>query len=126
MGKPFSPRKLTARIKAVLRRSNSVKPPVEVIADFAINRRARTITYSGEKLELAHYEYELLLMLLENREKILSRSEIMLAIWNTPGMSDMRTVDTHIKTIRKKLNRIKQKENLILTHRGHGYSFNAK
>ncbi len=125
--KPFSPRELTARVKAVLRRTNGKQPTVNNLtnAKFKIDSDKRKINYYGEALPLSHYEYEILTLMIKNSGKVFSREELMKAIWDTPEMSMDRTVDTHIKTIRAKLNKIKQNKNPILTHRGFGYSLES-
>ncbi len=125
--KPFSPRELTARVRAVLRRTNRIKKSKpgsddSGTAKFAINHDKRKISYCGEELIFSHYEYEIMLLLINNHGKVFSRAELMKEIWDTPEMSMDRTVDTHIKTIRAKLNKIKPCENPIVTHRGFGYS----
>lgn len=129
--KPFSPRELTARIRAVLRRTNpngvnSQSKPLESNSVFYINSDKKEICYYGEPLKLAHYEYEILAMMIASPGKIFSRSDLMNQIWEDPEMSMERTVDTHIKTIRSKLNAIKKGESPIVTHRGFGYYLNIE
>lgn len=124
--KPFSPRELTARIRAVLRRTNrQEKAPGKTTSKqnsvFYVNEDKKEICYFGEVLKLSHYEYEILALMIANPGKIYSRSDLMNQIWEAPEMSMERTVDTHIKTIRAKLNAIKEGESPIVTHRGFGY-----
>lgn len=123
--KPFSPRELTARIRAVLRRIKRPSPVSGTKADnaavFAVNSDKKEISYWGEVLNLSHYEYEILALMIANPGKIFSRTELMNRIWEAPEMSMERTVDTHIKTIRAKLNAVKPGESPIITHRGFGY-----
>ena len=122
--KPFSPRELTARVRAVLRRTNGKRETLQDSdnAKFAIFPDKRKINYYGKELALSHYEYEILALMINNSGKVFSREKLMKEIWDTPEMSMDRTVDTHIKTIRAKLNKIKPLENPIVTHRGFGYS----
>lgn len=123
--KPFSPRELTARIRAVLRRTGrQSQVPVskqENSGIFSINSDKKEISYFGEVLNLSHYEYEILALLITDPGKIFSRTEMMNRIWEAPEMSMERTVDTHIKTIRAKLNAVRSGESPIVTHRGFGY-----
>ncbi len=126
LAKPFSPRELTARIRAVLRRTTrQVKPLMPEDENdnpaFSVNTDKKEICYYGKAIKLSHYEYEILVLLIANPGKIYSRSVLMNMIWEAPEMSMERTVDTHIKTIRAKLNVIKPDESPIVTHRGFGY-----
>ena len=122
--KPFSPRELTARIRAVLRRTGRQSPAPRQQVDntvFSVNTDKKAISFLGEPLNLSHYEYEILSLMIANPGKIFSRTELMNRIWEAPEMSMERTVDTHIKTIRAKLNAVKPGESPIVTHRGFGY-----
>lgn len=129
--KPFSPRELTARIRAVLRRTNRQVKPLSSKNEngnsvFFVNSDKKEICYYGEVLKLSHYEYEILALMLTNPGKIYSRADLMNQIWESPEMSMERTVDTHIKTIRSKLNAVKSEESPIVTHRGFGYYLTAE
>jgi len=122
--KPFSPRELAARVKTILKRvapqkDETTKPLFEI--DTA---RAR-IRYHQTWLELTRYEYRLLQTLLEQPERIFSREQIMERVWNEPGESLDRVVDTHIKTIRAKLRAVDSESDPIKTHRGMGYSISG-
>lgn len=122
--KPFSPRELTARIRAVLRRTrhqNTLTAKNIENSVFSIDVDKKEICYFGEVLRLSHYEYEVLALMIANPGKIFSRAELKNMIWESPEMSMERTVDTHIKTIRSKLNAIRPGESPIITHRGAGY-----
>jgi len=125
--KPFSPRELTARVRAILRRTVDTGSNLTAIsaknatAKFAIIHEERTIKYYGEPLNLSHYEYEILALMINSPGILFSRADLMNKIWNTPEMSMDRTVDTHIKTIRAKLFKIKRDVNPIITKRGFGY-----
>jgi two-component system catabolic regulation response regulator CreB len=125
--KPFSPRELTARVRAILRRTGdtgsnfSALPAKDADAKFALIPEERNIKYYGETLQLSHYEYEILALMIKSPGILFSRADFMNKIWDTPEMSMDRTVDTHIKTIRAKLYKIKSNENPIVTKRGFGY-----
>ncbi|MGH8529272.1 MAG: two-component system response regulator CreB [Nevskiales bacterium] len=124
MAKPFSPRELTARIRAVLRRSTppiSTEEPMQY-GPFRHDAERRRIEYQGVPLALTRYEYRLLKTLLERPGKIYSREQLMDKAWEHPDHSLDRTVDTHIKTLRSKLHAVHPGEDLIRTHRGMGYS----
>lgn len=118
--KPFSPRELTARIRAVLRRSAS-RPSAEPTA-FVVEQERYEIRYHGQALSLSRYEYRLLRVLVERPSRVYTREELLQLAWNEPENSFDRTVDTHIKTIRAKLRAVKPDANPIKTHRGIGYS----
>lgn len=127
--KPFSPREVVSRIRAILRRLHpeprSPAPPPAAPARFAVDTDGLRIAYHGQWLNLTRYEYLLLALLLERPGRILSRGQIMEAVWQDSGESLERTVDTHIKTLRGKLRAVRGDEDCIQTHRGLGYSVNA-
>jgi len=120
--KPFSPRELTARIKAVLRRSGSVKenPPESSI--FTVDESRRRITYLGKPLDLSRYEFNILKTFIKRPGHVFSRDKLMDMAWEEPEASLDRTVDAHIKNIRAKLRSIEPDSDPIITHRGIGYS----
>ena len=121
VAKPFSPRELAARVKAVLRRYQPVvsKPSMEA---FAVNTSKRAIAFFGTPLELSKYEYEILRRFIERRGHVFSREQLMNMVWEQPETSLDRTVDAHIKNIRAKLRAIRPDLDPIVTHRGSGYS----
>lgn len=120
--KPFSPRELTARVKAALRRSQwSAHPPGSSTA-FIIDDSRRQIAYYGTVLELSRYEYALLKTFITRPGHVYSRDQLMELCWDEPELSFDRTVDAHIKNIRNKLKVIRADLDPIVTHRGIGYS----
>ena len=130
IGKPFSPRELAARVKAILKRtarppsapqSESVRPPAEG-AWFETDEDRATIRFRGRPLELTRYEYLILKTLLGQPERVFSRAQLMDRAWPDPVASFERSVDTHIKALRAKLRDIDPKLDPIRTHRGLGYS----
>ncbi len=131
MGKPFSPRELTARVKAILKRGRATplsepmpEPPQEPV--FEIDTGRCRIRYHRVWLDLTRYEYEVLRTLLRHPERIYSRNQIMEQVWADPGESLERAVDTHIKTLRSKLRQVCADEHPIQTHRGMGYSISGR
>ncbi|MFH1660793.1 MAG: two-component system response regulator CreB [Pseudomonadota bacterium] len=130
--KPFSPREVASRIRAISRRlkpENRVTNGEQVhshgqpekTAKFEIDPDGLRIAYHGQWLALTRYEYLLLALLLQKPGRILNRAQIMDTVWQDGGDSLERTVDTHIKTLRGKLRSIRDEE-IIVTHRGLGYS----
>jgi two-component system catabolic regulation response regulator CreB len=128
MIKPFSPRELVARVRAILRRT-SPSPQKSVLPSaapgpFLVDEQRCAVFYHGEDLDLSRYEYRLLKALVEHPGRVFSRQQLMDQAWEDPDMSLERTVDTHIKTIRRKLKALRPEEDPITTHRGFGYSLN--
>lgn len=123
VAKPFSPREVVSRIRAILRRQHREARPVDAQKPpvFSVDRERLRIAYHGQWLTLTRYEYLLLALLLERPGRVLSRPQIMESVWQDGGDSLERTVDTHIKTLRGKLRAIRDEE-VIVTHRGLGYS----
>jgi two-component system catabolic regulation response regulator CreB len=119
LAKPFSPRELTARIRAVLRRSSGA--PVTTAAWRHDEAKCR-ISYRGKTLDLTRNEYRLLGALLVAPGRVFSRDQLMAAAWADPGAALDRTVDAHIKTLRAKLREAAPDADPIVTHRGLGYS----
>jgi two-component system catabolic regulation response regulator CreB len=131
--KPFSPRELTARVKAVLRRTGGntpatpgtpATPPSRDGAGFVVDDERCAIRYRGVDLALTRYEFRLLRALAARPGRVLSRDQLMQAAWEDPGASLDRTVDAHVKTLRAKLRAIAPDAEPIRTHRGLGYSLN--
>ncbi|MBL8260249.1 MAG: two-component system response regulator CreB [Candidatus Competibacteraceae bacterium] len=129
IGKPFSPRELAARVKAVLKRAKrSPAPEIAPAHDarsggwFQLDEPRASIRFRGRPLALTRYEYLLLKTLLEQPERVFSRAQLMDGAWPDPAASFERSVDTHIKTLRAKLREIDPSVDPIRTHRGLGYS----
>ena len=124
--KPFSPRVLTARVRAHLRRGapalSPVKEPSE--SDLPIdNAEAQVISLQGIALDLSRYEYGIFALLLKHPGRVYSREQMMQQVWENPDESFDRTVDTHIKTIRQKIKAVDPTLDPIKTRRGVGYSY---
>ncbi|MCK5878548.1 MAG: two-component system response regulator CreB [Holophagae bacterium] len=121
--KPFSPREVTARVKAVLRRADDRADMIETAATgFQVDENRKQIAFFSVPLELSRYEYRILRALIKRPGMVFSREILMELAWDVPDVSSLRTVDTHIKTIRRKLRDIRPDSDPIRTHRGFGYS----
>jgi two-component system catabolic regulation response regulator CreB len=126
VAKPFSPRELTARVRAVLRRLGKAaepEPPADARRSaFMVDDERRIITYRGRPLDLSRYEYRVLKLLVSRPGRVFSRDDILQHAWDEPEASYDRTVDAHIKTIRAKLKAVAADVDPVRTHRGEGYS----
>ena len=130
--KPFSPRELTARVKAVLRRTQALAyAPVENSEGksegqgkfpFKCDDKKNAIFYHGVQLQTSRYEYRVLKILIDHPGWVYSREQLMEKAWDEPDMSELRTVDAHIKNLRHKLKTITPGCDPIITHRGTGYA----
>ncbi|HEX4924105.1 MAG TPA: two-component system response regulator CreB [Bdellovibrionales bacterium] len=123
--KPFSPREVTARVKAILRRRGpqAASTPAPVSSKrFVVDDEKKKITYKGKSLELSRYEFGLLRLLALHPGRVYSREQLMESVWADPEMSLDRTVDAHIKMLRQKLRDVDASDDPIVTHRGLGYS----
>jgi len=119
--KPFSPRELVARVRAVLRRAQGAAPATHVNG-FEHDAEGHRIRWRGQWLDLTRYEYGLLAALIQRPGAVLSRSQLMDRVWGDALESGDRTVDTHVKTLRAKLHAVDPTADPIRTHRGLGYS----
>lgn len=117
--KPFSPRELVARVRALLRRAAMPRPPASA---FELDEAGQRIRFHGTVLALTRREYGLLRELCLARGRILSRETLFDRVWGGLAESADRTVDTHIKTLRAKLREVRPADDPIVTHRGLGYT----
>jgi two-component system catabolic regulation response regulator CreB len=122
ISKPFSPKELSARVKAVLRRTQNLTTSDLPTQVFQVNESKRQISYYGAVLDLSRYEYDILKTFIRRPGHVYSRDQLMDLVWDEPDTSLDRTVDAHIKNIRAKLKTIKPEKDPIVTHRGMGYS----
>jgi two-component system catabolic regulation response regulator CreB len=126
--KPFSPRELTARVRANVRRAQLGRVPEQAMSvgvaemPFKIDYERWVIHYFGDALVLSRYEFRLLAALVEKPGRVYSRAQLMDKAWEEPDASMERTVDTHIKSVRAKLRALNAELDPIVTHRGIGYS----
>jgi two-component system, OmpR family, response regulator ResD len=130
--KPFSPREVVLRVKALLRRSSSTKflqteTKTKEIFEFShltIDDEAHRVTVQNKLINLTPKEYELLLYLAQAPDKVFAREQLLKDVWNYEFFGDLRTVDTHIKRLREKLSHIEPKAaDMIKTVWGVGYKF---
>ncbi|MFT5469765.1 MAG: two-component system catabolic regulation response regulator CreB [Verrucomicrobiales bacterium] len=130
MVKPFSPRELAARVRAVLRRVSAAPEPAAAGTEanasrskaIAVDDMRMQIRYQGESLTLTRYEFGLLRLFATHPGRVFTRDQLMDQVWEEPEASLDRTVDAHIKTLRAKLREINDAVDPIVTHRGVGYS----
>lgn len=124
LAKPFSPRELTARVRAILRRANGrpVPAPPADGGTWQHDAARCRIAYRGKALDLTRNEYRLLAALLAAPGRVFSRDQLMTAAWDDPGAALDRTVDAHVKLLRAKLREAAPESDPIVTHRGLGYS----
>jgi DNA-binding response OmpR family regulator len=116
--KPFSPRELVARMKAVLRRTDGRSAEdVLTLSDVELNRNAREVAVDGQPVDLTTKEFDLLATLLENPGIVVSRDQLLDRVWGMTYPGGTRTVDVHVAQLRRKLGR----PELIRTVRGAGY-----
>ena len=120
--KPFSPKELIARIKAITKRS---KNEIEVFKyeDLILDCKGHTLIIDDQEVKLTPKEYELLTYFIKNQNQALSREQLLNKLWGYDFYGDDRTIDTHIKMLRNNLGKYR---NLIITVRGMGYKFEIK
>lgn len=124
--KPFSPKELLMRVAAILNRAKPKKKEDEnevfVCGDLKVDFAARIVSVKGARLDLSPKEYDLLFYLVRNRNLALSREKLLSEVWGYDFYGDDRTLDTHIKLLRKSLGEYAER---IVTLRGVGYRFEA-
>ncbi|MHA6259606.1 response regulator transcription factor [Sporosarcina sp. CAU 1771] len=132
--KPFSPREVVLRVKAILRRSVSFASNVPsaaskdlvVFQQLTIDHDAHRVTAEGQEVNLTPKEYELLHFLAKSPDKVFDREQLLKEVWHYEFFGDLRTVDTHVKRLREKLNRVSESAaKMIVTVWGVGYKFEA-
>jgi two-component system, OmpR family, alkaline phosphatase synthesis response regulator PhoP len=129
MTKPFSPREVVARVKAILRRSQAVQGAVEPeepadykeVGELKVFPEQYEGYFQGQLLELTPKEFELLLHLVNNKGRVLTRDHLLSAVWNYDFAGDTRIVDVHISHLREKIEPDTKKPIYIKTIRGLGY-----
>lgn len=130
--KPFSPREVVLRVKALLRRTaNSPYVPTDTTArdvlvfpHLTIDHDAHRVTADGHEVSLTPKEYELLHFLAKSPDKVFDREQLLKEVWHYEFFGDLRTVDTHVKRLREKLNKVSPAAaKMIVTVWGVGYKF---
>ncbi|MGM7701722.1 response regulator transcription factor [Pseudalkalibacillus sp. Hm43] len=133
--KPFSPREVVLRVKALLRRSTATKflhtdtasKDLLVFPHLTIDNDAHRVMADNKEINLTPKEYELLLYLAKTPDKVYSREQLLKDVWNYEFFGDLRTVDTHVKRLREKLNRVSaDAASMISTVWGVGYKFEVE
>ncbi len=128
--KPFSPRELQARVKAVLRRMvNEPDDPEENLFRFGeleVDFLQYECRISGRKVALTAHEFGLLRYLIQNRERVIERDELLAEVWGKDVVVSVRTIDTHMANLRKKLEDDASQSRFIISMRGVGYKFASK
>lgn len=123
--KPFSPRELVARIKAVLRRSKSADGDTTKAGDIVIDSAAHRVTVGGNEVRLGPTEYRLLKYLMTHADRVYSRNQLLDRVWGANVYVEERTVDVHVRRLRKALTEFGAQHH-IQTVRGAGYRFSAR
>ena len=120
MTKPFSPKELIARIKAILKRTNNTCKNEYIYKNLKLDILGRTLYINNKEINITPKEFDLFLYMLENKGIALSRESLLTNVWGYDFYGDDRTVDTHIKMLRKNLGEYR---NLIKTVRAVGYKY---
>ena len=118
--KPFSPKELIARIKAVVSRGNNTNTDKYVYKTLEIDYLGHKVTIDSNEIKLTPKEYELIVLFVKNKSIALSRETLLSKVWGYDFFGDDRTIDTHIKMLR---NNLGEYRNLIKTVRGMGYKY---
>mgnify|MGYP000227361751 CR=1 FL=1 len=126
--KPFSPKELVARMKAVLRRSrnyagSSSSGELFEYKDLSVNMSSRKVTIGGRNIEMTPREFDLLSFFVKNRDRVFTREQLLNKVWGYEFGGDFRTVDTHVKMLRESLGEYRS---LLVTVWGVGYKFEAE
>ena len=123
--KPFSPRELTVRVQAILRRSQPKSKGPEVLKRGRLELISERFQarYDDRDLGLSRYEFGMLKVFMASPGRVFSRDQLMDLVWDEPESALDRTVDAHIKTLRRKLHELDAEFDPVKTHRGLGYSF---
>ena len=120
ISKPFSPKILTARVDALLRRTAGDEEEIIEEGGIVINKVAHTVMIDGRNVDLSFKEFELLTFFIENKGIALTREKILNNVWNYDYFGDARTIDTHVKKLRSKMG---DRGDMIKTIWGMGYKF---
>lgn len=123
VSKPFSPREVVARVKAVLRRPRVIGGPLLAVGPFEADEEKMRVLFRGERVALTTSEFRLLAKLLKQPGRIFSRAQLLLELRGGDDEAFDRAIDTHIKNIRKKLAKIDPDANPIRSVYGAGYAF---
>ncbi|MBB6450645.1 two-component system alkaline phosphatase synthesis response regulator PhoP [Geomicrobium halophilum] len=132
MTKPFSPRELVARVRAIIRRveqstnhKGETEKEKEILGDIEIYPAHYEVYVKGDQLELTPKEFELLCYLIQHHGRVLTRNQLLNAVWNYEFVGDTRIVDVHISHLREKIEPLTNKSSYIKTIRGIGYKMES-
>lgn len=123
ISKPFSPKILSARVDALLRRANKLDDGIITAGNIEVNKTSHIVKVCDKPVELSYKEFELLVYFIENKGIALSREKILNNVWNYDYFGDARTIDTHVKKLRAKLTK---DADYIKTIWGMGYKFDIE
>jgi two-component system, OmpR family, response regulator RegX3 len=125
--KPYSPRELVARVRAVLRRGGDVDaaPPTLEAGSVRMDVERHIVTVDGTDVRLPLKEFELLELLLRNAGRVLTRGQLIDRVWGADYVGDTKTLDVHVKRLRSKIEPDPSEPRLLVTVRGLGYKFDA-
>jgi two-component system alkaline phosphatase synthesis response regulator PhoP len=130
LAKPFSPREMVARVRAILRRANNAAaaepPPAYDKGGLKIDFTNYEVFVRGKSVKLTLKEFELLRFLVQNPNRVLNRDQLLDRVWGGETFVTPRTVDVHIRRLRKAIEKDDSKPKWILTLRGVGYKFDEK
>lgn len=118
--KPFAIEELLARINAIFRRVDSLDNYIVKFKDLVINRNSRTVSRNDKEINLTNKEYELLMILIDNKDKVVTRDELLEKIWGYEYEPETNVTDVYVRYLRSKLNN-ENKEEYIQTIRSVGY-----
>lgn len=125
ISKPFSPRELVARVQALLRRSKSDNGAPITVGELKLDRVAQRLSVGGKPLSLSPTEYRLLEFFLTHQDRVYTRSQLLDCVWGNNVYIDERTIDVHIRRLRKNLVSVGGDSQWIQTVRGAGYRFST-
>jgi len=126
--KPFAPREMVARVRAVLRRASGVddlEPSRIEVGPVVMDTERHSVSRDGSEIRLPLKEFELLELLLRNAGRVLTRMQLIDRVWGADYVGDTKTLDVHVKRLRAKLESNPAEPQLLVTVRGLGYRFNA-
>lgn len=121
--KPFGVMEMVARIKAVLRRTVKDENTSITVGEITLNEREHTVAVNGENIKLTHKEFEMLALFMKNKNIVFNRERLMSEVWGSDYMGESRTIDMHIKTLRKKLGKAGGQIKTVI---GVGYRLESK
>lgn len=128
VSKPFSPRELMARVRAVMRRSGVAAPAVgqaRTVGEITVDAERREVTVAGIALNLKPREFDVLWLLVRNEGHVFTRDQLIETIWGYDFEGDPRTVDVHVRRIRRAIGDRAQNPRYLHTVHGLGYKFTA-